>query len=84
MARRRSESEAVGGTAVTGGDAATVKKMSEGKVGKVGKAGKGKGTGGGYKPRRDWSKIVFYTISVLVVLSMVLGLFASVLPNLGL
>lgn len=39
------------------------------------------GGGGGRKPRRDWSKIAFYTFSILIVLSMVLSLFASLLPQ---
>ena len=33
----------------------------------------------GYKPRRDWSKVVLITISVIIVLSMVLSLFAGVI-----
>lgn len=28
---------------------------------------------GGGKPRRDWSKILFYVFSVVIVLSMVLA-----------
>ncbi len=28
-------------------------------------------------PRRDWSKLILYTISILVVLSMLLGSIAS-------
>lgn len=37
--------------------------------------------GGGRKANRDWSKIAFYAFSVLIVLSMVLSLFASLLPQ---
>jgi hypothetical protein len=29
------------------------------------------------KVRRDWSQIIFYSLSVVIVLSMVLGLFAT-------
>lgn len=32
-------------------------------------------------PRRDWSTIVFQALSILLVLSMVLGLFASFLAR---
>lgn len=31
------------------------------------------------KVRRDWSQIIFYSLSVVIVLSMVLGLFATLL-----
>ena len=31
------------------------------------------------KVRRDWSQIIFYSLSVIIVLSMVLGLFATLL-----
>ena len=47
-------------------------------------AGSAKGavkTGGGYKPRLDWSKIALYTFSIIIVLSMMLSMFASLLSR---
>lgn len=40
-------------------------------------------TGGGYSPKRDWSKIVFYAFSVLIVLSMIVSSFAFVFTGGG-